>query len=153
LICSEVFRVIFGRFSAAARLRRSHVDVEAATQPGIAVAEGVCSPRWPEVRAVQLPQQWALRGTVQPPKLLMGCARLFRRVFDLDLEHCAKCDGELKSIAAILQPATEKILTPCRPVPRRACLLVAGAASDPSEAFRSTSRASPPTARAQVRSM
>ena len=32
-------------------------------------------------------------------------------VFDLDLEHCPKCSGELKIIAAILeQPVIEKIL-------------------------------------------
>ena len=35
-----------------------------------------------------------------------------RRVFDLDLEHCPNCGGELKIIAAILeQPVIEKILT------------------------------------------
>jgi len=32
-------------------------------------------------------------------------------VFDLDLEHCPNCGGELKIIAAILeQPVIEKIL-------------------------------------------
>ena len=34
------------------------------------------------------------------------------RVFDIDLEHCPNCGGELKIIAAILeQPVIEKILT------------------------------------------
>jgi hypothetical protein len=38
--------------------------------------------------------------------------RLLKRVFDLDLEHCPNCGGELKIIAAILQtPVIEKILT------------------------------------------
>jgi hypothetical protein len=33
-------------------------------------------------------------------------------VFDLDLEHCPSCGGELKFIAANLeQPVIEKILT------------------------------------------
>jgi hypothetical protein len=33
-------------------------------------------------------------------------------VFDLDLEHCPNCGGELKIIASILeQPVIEKILT------------------------------------------
>ena len=42
----------------------------------------------------------------------MGWARLLRRVFDIDLEHCAQCGGELKIIAAIEEPAvTVKILT------------------------------------------
>lgn len=42
----------------------------------------------------------------------MGWAKLLRRVFDLDLQHCPNCGGELKIIAAILeQPVVEKILT------------------------------------------
>jgi hypothetical protein len=37
---------------------------------------------------------------------------LLKRVFDLDLEHCPNCGGELKIIAAILEaPVIEKILT------------------------------------------
>ena len=39
-------------------------------------------------------------------------AKLLKRVFELDLEHCPNCGGELKIIAAILeQPVIEKILT------------------------------------------
>jgi len=39
-------------------------------------------------------------------------ARLLKRVFDLDLEHCPNCGGELKIIAPILeQPVIEKIFT------------------------------------------
>ena len=42
----------------------------------------------------------------------MGWARLLKRVFDLGLEHCPNCGGELKIIAAILEaPVIEKILT------------------------------------------
>ena len=42
----------------------------------------------------------------------MTWARLLKRVFDLDLEHCPNCGGEVKIIAAILeQPVIEKILT------------------------------------------
>ena len=38
--------------------------------------------------------------------------RLLKRVFEIDLEHCPNCGGELKIIAAILeQPVIEKILT------------------------------------------
>ncbi len=41
-----------------------------------------------------------------------GWARLIKRVFDLDLQHCPNCGGELKIIAAILEPPViEKILT------------------------------------------
>ena len=41
----------------------------------------------------------------------LSWVRLLKRVFDLDLEHCPNCGGELKIIAAILeQPVIEKIL-------------------------------------------
>ena len=35
----------------------------------------------------------------------MGWARLLKRVFDIDLEHCPQCGGDLKIIAAIEDPA------------------------------------------------
>ena len=42
----------------------------------------------------------------------LSWAKLLKRVFDVDLEHCPNCGGELKIIAAILeQPVIEKILT------------------------------------------
>jgi hypothetical protein len=42
----------------------------------------------------------------------LSWAKLLKRVFALDLEHCPNCGGELKIIAAILeQPVIEKILT------------------------------------------
>ena len=42
----------------------------------------------------------------------LSWAKLLKRVFDLDLEHCPNCGGELKIIAAILEQAViEKILT------------------------------------------
>ena len=31
----------------------------------------------------------------------MGWARLLKRVFNIDLEHCPQCGGDLKIIAAI----------------------------------------------------
>ena len=46
------------------------------------------------------------------PPMRLGWAKLLKRVFNLDLEHCPNCGGELKIIAAILErPAIEKILT------------------------------------------
>jgi hypothetical protein len=37
---------------------------------------------------------------------------LLMRVFDIDMQHCPNCSGEVKIIAAILeQPVIEKILT------------------------------------------
>ena len=42
----------------------------------------------------------------------LSWAKLLKQVFDLDLEHCPNCGGELKIIAAILKaPVIEKILT------------------------------------------
>ena len=39
-------------------------------------------------------------------------AKLLKRVFEIDLEHCPNCGGELKINAAILeQPVIDKILT------------------------------------------
>ena len=38
-------------------------------------------------------------------------ARLLKRIFEIDLEHCPNCGGELKIIAAILEaPVIERIL-------------------------------------------
>jgi hypothetical protein len=50
-------------------------------------------------------------------------ALLLKRVFEIDMQHCPNCGGELKIIAAILEPAViERILEhlglPARPPPR-----------------------------------
>ena len=54
----------------------------------------------------------------------LSWAKLLKRVFEIDMEHCPSCGRELKIIAAIpAQPVTEKILTHievCRPGHRRA---------------------------------
>ena len=45
-----------------------------------------------------------------PPRI--SWARLLKRVFQIDLEHCPNCGGQLKIIAAILEaPVIERILT------------------------------------------
>ena len=44
--------------------------------------------------------------------LRLSWAKLLKRVFKIDMEHCPNCGGELKIIAAILeQPVIEKIFT------------------------------------------
>ena len=40
-----------------------------------------------------------------PARMAWGGARLLKRVFDIDLEHCPQCGGEFKIIAAIGEPA------------------------------------------------
>ena len=42
----------------------------------------------------------------------LSWARLLKRVFEIDMEHCPNCGGQLKIIAAILEaPVIERILT------------------------------------------
>jgi len=51
-----------------------------------------------------------VRTTDRPVRL--SWAKLLKRVFEIDMEHCPNCGGQLKIIAAILeQPVIEKILT------------------------------------------
>jgi hypothetical protein len=51
--------------------------------------------------------------SLQPRPNRISWARLLKRVFDIDMQHCPNCGaGELKIIAAILErPVIEKILT------------------------------------------
>ena len=64
-----------------------------------------------------------LRTNTRTARPRMGWARLLKRVFDIDLEHCPQCGGDLKIIAAIEEPAViVRILThlglPARAPPR-----------------------------------
>ena len=51
--------------------------------------------------------------TLQARPNRISWARLLKRVFDIDMQHCPNCGaGEMKIIAAILErPVIEKILT------------------------------------------
>jgi len=83
---------------------------------------GVLAPN-AKLRALVVPQESeSLAQAAEPAQCEANCAhhgpvrlswaKLLKRVFDLDLEHCPNCGGELKIIAAILeQPVIEKILT------------------------------------------
>lgn len=76
-----------------------------------------------KLRAQVVPQEPDAPAQAPPPAeceancahhrpVRLSWARLLKRVFELDLEHCPNCGGELKIIAAILeQPVIEKILT------------------------------------------
>jgi len=64
------------------------------------------------------------------PSARMGWARLLKRVFEFDLEHCPRCGGDMKIIAAIEEPAViVRILThlglPARAPPRPPARLLA----------------------------
>ncbi len=39
----------------------------------------------------------------------LGWAKLLKRVFNLDLEHCPNCGGELRIIAAILEVSSDSL--------------------------------------------
>ena len=73
-------------------------------------------------RPSEQPNEDAARHAQKAPAR-MGWARLLKRVFDLDLEHCPQCGGEFRIIAAIEEPAViARILThlglPARAPPR-----------------------------------
>ncbi len=68
-------------------------------------------PKDPELAPAAQPQAGEANNAAHWPHR-PSWTRLLKRVFDLDLEHCLNCGGELKIIAAILQtPVIEKILT------------------------------------------
>ncbi len=52
----------------------------------------------------------------------MGWARLLKRVFDFDIEHCPHCGGTLKVIAAIEDPAVIATILTHLGLPARAPL-------------------------------
>ena len=69
-------------------------------------------PQEPEPSAQEAKPAECAASCVHHGPVRLSWARLLKRVFELDLEHCPNCGGELKIIAAILeQPVIEKILT------------------------------------------
>jgi len=50
------------------------------------------------------PRPQARTLTLQGAPARMSWARLLKRVFDIDIEHCPNCGGALKIIAAIEDP-------------------------------------------------
>ena len=47
----------------------------------------------------------ACAATSPAPRLPTNGSSVLKRVFDIDIEHCPNCGGELKIIAAIEDPA------------------------------------------------
>ena len=83
---------------------------------------GVLAPN-AKLRALVVPQEPEPPAPAAPPAegqpicahhrpARLSWAKLLKRVFEIDLEHCPNCGGELKIIAAIVQqPVIEKILS------------------------------------------
>ena len=69
-------------------------------------------PQVPEPPAQAAPPAKCEANCAHHRPVRLSWAKLLKRVFDLELEHCPNCGGDLKIIAAILeQPVIEKILT------------------------------------------
>ena len=69
-------------------------------------------PQEPEPAAQAAPPAEGEANCVHHRPVRLSWAKLLKRVFDLDLEQCPNCGGELKMIAAIPeQPVIKKILT------------------------------------------
>ncbi len=91
---SRLHLIRFGVLTPNAKLR-AQVVPQGSEPPAQAALPAECEAKWAHHRPVQL--SWA---------------KLLKRVFEIDREHCPNCGGQLKSIAAILeQPVIEKILT------------------------------------------
>ncbi|MEO7851495.1 MAG: transposase [Rubrivivax sp.] len=86
---------------------------------------GVFAPN-AKLRAQVVPQEPEPPAQAAPPAeceatcahhrpVRLSWAKLLKRVFEIDLEHCPNCGGQLKIIAAIMenmeQPVIEKVLT------------------------------------------
>ena len=77
---------------------------------GLVVPQEV--PQVPEMPAQQAKPAACEANCAHHRAVRLNWAKLLKRVFDLDLQHCPNCGGELMIIAAILeQPVIEKILT------------------------------------------
>ena len=74
---------------------------------------GVLAPN-AKLRAQVVPQEPELPATAAPPAdceatcarhrpVRLSWAKLLKRAFEIDMEHCPKCGGNLKIIAAILE--------------------------------------------------
>ena len=69
-------------------------------------------PKLPELPAQAAPPAGCEATCAHHRPVRLSWAKLLKRVFEIDLEHCPNCGGELKIIAAILeQPVIEKIFT------------------------------------------
>jgi len=69
-------------------------------------------PQEPELPAQAAPPAECEATCAHHRPVRLSWAKLLKQVFEIDLEHCPNCGGQLKVIAAIVeQPVIEKILT------------------------------------------
>ena len=69
-------------------------------------------PQEPEPPAQAVPPAECEAPSAHHRPVRLSWAKLLKRVFEIGMEHCPNCGGQLKIIAAILeQSVIEKILT------------------------------------------
>ncbi len=69
-------------------------------------------PHEPETPAQAAPPAECEATCAHHRTVRLSWAKLLKRVFEIDMEHCPNCGGQLKIIAAIMeQPVIGKILT------------------------------------------
>jgi hypothetical protein len=69
-------------------------------------------PQEPEASAKEAKSAECKAGCAHHRPVRLSWAKLLKRVFEIDMEHCPNCGGDLKIIAAILEaPVIAKILT------------------------------------------
>ena len=100
------------RLAALVPLPRLHlIRFHGVLAPNAKLREQVV-PQEPEAPAQEAKPAECEATCVHHRPMRLSWARLLKRVFEIDMEHCPNCGGELKIIAAILeQPVIEKILT------------------------------------------
>ncbi len=97
-------------------IRKAGFDCDDVTYAVMTLADGALAPN-ARLRAAIVPGPLEKPGDdaahhAHEAPARMGWARLLKRVFDIDLEHCPQCGGTLKIIAVIEEPAViVRILT------------------------------------------
>ena len=93
------------------RPRLHHIRFHGVLAPN-AKLRALAVPRAPEEATGESELAATESGCTHARPARISWARLLKRVFEIDLEHCPNCGGELKIVAAIVESAViERILT------------------------------------------
>ena len=93
------------------RPRLHHIRFHGVLAPN-AKLRALAVPRAPEEATGESELAATESGCTHARPARISWARLLKRVFEIDREHCPNCGGELKIVAAIVESAViERILT------------------------------------------